>query len=182
MKLKVTKVNLNKKFLINKYLPTNYSDAFECIAPISDQVTPDHLQIAFWESEKSWIKTLFKLRNMLVKPFGLKTSKKENTGSIAACIGKGTSHHIASVSDRSANETILLLDDKHLKAYISMSIQEAEDNMKRVTVCTIVHFHNWFGYLYFYSIDLFHSIVVRSMLKRSIRANMQKSKNHFPLL
>lgn len=175
MNLKVNKVNVDKAFLVNKYLPAHYADAFECVAPISDRVTPDHLQIAFWGSEKSWIKSLFKLRNVLVKPFGLKISKKEGTGSIAACIEKDTRHPIASVSDRSANETILLLDDKHLRAYISMSIAEAEDDLKRVTVCTIVHFHNWFGYLYFYSIDLFHSIVVRNMLKRSIRANLQKS-------
>ncbi|MBL3548864.1 DUF2867 domain-containing protein [Chryseobacterium sp. KMC2] len=175
MNLKVNKVNVDKAFLVNKYLPANYADAFECVAPISDHVTPDHLQIAFWGSEKSWIKALFELRNMLVKPFGLKTSRKEGTGSIAACIEKGTAHPIASVSDRSSNETILLLDDKHLKAYISMSIAESEDNLKRVTVCTIVHFHNWFGYLYFHSIDLFHSLVVRNMLKRSIRANLQKN-------
>lgn len=176
MNLKVSKVKVNKELLVNKYLPANYADAFECVAPISNHVTPDHLQVAFWGSEKSWIKELFKLRNMLVKPFGLKTSKKESAGSIAMCIEKGISHHIASVSDRSPNETILLLDDRHLKAYISMSITEVEDDLKRVTVCTIVHFHNWFGYLYFYSIELFHSIIVRSMLKRSIRANLQKDK------
>lgn len=177
MKLKVSKVHVDKNFLVNKYLPANYADAFACIAPISNQVTPDHLQIAFWGSENSWIIALFKLRNMLVKPFGLKTSKKEGTRSIAACIEKGTSHPIASVSDRSPSETILLLDDKHLKAYISMSIVEAENDLKKVTICTIVHFRNWFGYLYFYSIDFFHGIVVRNMLKRSIRANLQKSED-----
>lgn len=134
MNLKVSKVNVDKEFLVNKYLPANYADAFQCIAPISNNVTPDHLQIAFWGSERSWIKALFKLRNLLVKPFGLKTSRKENTGSIAACIKNGTSHHIATVSDRSPNETILLLDDRHLKAYISISIAESKDNLKRVTV------------------------------------------------
>ncbi|MDF2516924.1 MAG: hypothetical protein K0R59_2220 [Sphingobacterium sp.] len=175
MKLKISKVSINKESLVNKYLPANYADAFECIAPISDKVTPDDLQVAFWESEKSWIKTLFKFRNILVKPFGLKTSRNESVGSIAACIEKGTEHHIASVSDRSLNETILLLNDKHLKAYISISIAESENYLKKVTVCTIVHFHNWFGYLYFNSIDLFHSLVVRSMLKRSIQANLQKN-------
>jgi len=160
MNLKVNKVNVDKAFLVNKYLPANYADAFECVAPISNQITPDHLQIAFWGSEKSWIKTLFKLRDLLVKPFGLKTSRNKGTGSIAACIENGNSHHIASVSDRFPKETILLLDDRHLKAYISISIAEVETeaDLKRVTVCTIVHFNNWFGYLYFHAKYPLHSI------------------------
>ncbi|AJW65116.1 hypothetical protein VO54_03690 [Elizabethkingia miricola] len=175
MKLIVKKVDIDQKFLVNKYLPANYADAFECIAPISDKITPDDLQIAFWTAEKSWVKTLFNLRNTLVKPFGLKTSKKENTNSIAACIKEGSSHNIASVSDKSPNETILLLNDKHLKAYISISIAGSESRLKQVTVCTVVNFHNWFGYLYFYSIGLFHSLVVRNMLQGSIQFNLQKA-------
>lgn len=175
MKLTIKKVNIDQEFLVNQYLPANYADAFECIAPISNSVTPDDLQINFWGAEKGWVKSLFKLRNMLVKPFGLKTSNKENTGSITSCIKQGGSHPIVSVSDKSPSETILVLNDKHLKAYISISIASSEDHLKRITVCTVVHFHNWFGYLYFYSIDIFHGIVVKNMLRSSIRASFQKS-------
>jgi hypothetical protein len=30
MKIKVKKTNIDKEFIINKYLPANYSDAFDC--------------------------------------------------------------------------------------------------------------------------------------------------------
>jgi hypothetical protein len=59
MKIKVKKTNINKEFIINKYLPANYSDAFECIAPLADEVTPSDLQIAFMERSKCRASILF---------------------------------------------------------------------------------------------------------------------------
>ncbi|MBD3906454.1 DUF2867 domain-containing protein [Chryseobacterium muglaense] len=129
------------------------------------------MQIAFWDLEKSWINRLFQFRNMLVKPFGLKTSKKQNISNIAECIKYSGSHHI--VSDKSPQETILLLNDKHLKAYISISIANTEQQLKRITICTVVHFHNLFGYLYFHLIDIFHNLVVKNMLKKAVKSNLK---------
>jgi hypothetical protein len=178
MKIKVRKTNIDKEFIINKYLPANYSDAFECIAPLADEVTPDDLQIAFWSIEKGWVKNLFKLRNVLVKPFGLKSTDNKNISNFTECIKQGGSYHIVSVTDKSPNETVLLLNDKHLKAYLSVSISKLDNNLKRITLTTVVHFHNWFGYVYFYSIALFHTLVVKAMLGNSINELLSRNVMH----
>lgn len=169
MKIKVKKAGIDKEFIVNKYLPANYSDAFECIAPLADEITPDDLQIAFWGGEKGWVKFLFNLRNTLVKPFGLTPAEEDQLSSFTACIKEGGKYNKASVTDKSLNETVILLDDKHLKAYLSAHISQAENNLKRITLTTVVHFHNWLGYAYFYSIKLFHCLVVKAMLKNCIR-------------
>ncbi|WP_120334424.1 DUF2867 domain-containing protein [Sphingobacterium siyangense] len=57
-----------------------------------------------------------------------------------------------------------------------ISISETEKDRKRVTVCTIVQFHNWFGFLYFNLIDLVHGILIRNVLKHAIRANLQNTE------
>ncbi|MFR8355671.1 MAG: hypothetical protein ACLVEJ_08430 [Parabacteroides sp.] len=35
--------------LINKYLPANYSDSFECEIDSDKKITPDDIQISFWK-------------------------------------------------------------------------------------------------------------------------------------
>lgn len=169
MKIKVKKANISSEFIINKYLPANYSDTFECIAPLPDEVTPDDLLIAFWGMDKGWVDSLFKLRNALVKPLGLKSGDKDRGLGMAECIRKGGSYSFASVTDKSANETVISLNDKHLKAYLSANISEAENNRKRISLITVVHFHNWLGYVYFYAIMPFHGLVVKEVLKESVK-------------
>jgi hypothetical protein len=50
MKINVKKTNVKKEFIVNKYLPANYSDAFEAVAPLADEVTTADLPIAemYW--------------------------------------------------------------------------------------------------------------------------------------
>lgn len=167
--MKITKTKVDDGSLVGRYLPADYSDAFECLAPLADDLSPDDLLVEFWGIEKGWVKSLFRLRDVLVKPFGLKSADKDGVSDMAECVRKGGSHGILSVTDKAPDETVIVLNDKHLKAYMAVSINPSENDLKRVVVSTIVHFHNGLGRVYFYAIAPFHYLVVRSMLKSAIR-------------
>jgi hypothetical protein len=133
-------------------------------------ITADDIQVAFWTVKPKWLKNLYCIRNTLVKPFGLKGDENKNAEEIERCIREGTSSGLMSVSDKSENETVLYLSDKHLSAHLSVYI-ENEGNEQIVNAITLVQFHNWLGYTYFYVICPFHHIVVRKMLKHAIKSH-----------
>ena len=84
-------------------------------------------------------------------------------------IREGGSAGMFSVCGKSANETAIALDDKHLKAYISVLFREDGSELTTVTCSTIVRFHNRLGRVYFWLIRPFHGLAVKGMLKHVIR-------------
>ena len=168
--MKVKKTNIPKESLVNSFLPADYSDAFCREVQTNREITADDLQVAFWTVMPKWVAALFKLRNLLVKPFGLESDEvKQHAQEFENCIRKGESAGLASLSGKSENETVICLNDKHLKAHISVLIKDVGGEKKRVYLITIVHFHYWLGRAYFYAILPFHHIVVRSMLKSTLK-------------
>lgn len=166
--MKVKNSTIPADSLINKYLPADYSDAFECEIATDKKVTADDILISFWTDMPNWINQLFKLRNLLVKPFGLQADEGE-VFDFKECIRSGESYDFISVTDKSPHETIIYLNDKHLGAYLSIHIEEPEGNRKKVRIITVVRFHYWLGYVYFYIICPFHYLVVRSLLKHTLK-------------
>lgn len=153
--------------LANNY-KFDYKDAYECVVANTKSITPDDIQIAFWTIKPKWLNTLFKLRNLLVKPFGLKGEDKNENNKFEQCIRNGTTNNLMSVVAKSENETVLCLNDKHLKAYLSVYIEKFSTDNQKISIITLVEFHNWLGYVYFYAIYPFHHIVVRSMLRNTL--------------
>lgn len=165
--MKVSKGKIPSPSLVSKYLPVNYSDVYVCAMPGAKNVAPDDILISIWTVMPGWVNKLFKIRNFIVKPFGLK-SDEGDMSKIEECIRTGGSYSIVSVPDKSENETILCLTDKHLTAYLSVHIDSIAEE-KIVSMTTLVNFHNKLGYIYFYTIYPFHHLVVKSMLKNTIR-------------
>lgn len=166
--MKVRNSTIPSDSLVNKYLPADYSDAFECEISTDNKITTDDIQISFWTDMPGWINQLFKLRNLLVKPFGLEAGEKKIEDFID-CVRSGGKCDFASVSDKSPQETIISLNDKHLQAYLSIHIEELGENRKKIRSISIVHFHYWLGYVYFYIIYPFHYLVVRNALKHTLK-------------
>lgn len=166
--MKINESKLPSDSLVNRYLPVNYTDAFLCTVEIEKQMTADDLQIAFWTDSPKWIQKLFKLRNNIVKLVGLKTDKSDSEF-VSNCIRNSKCDDTFIVSDKSENETVIKLSDKHLDAYMSIYIKDLEGKKKEIIVITVVDIHNWLGYVYFYSICPFHKLVVKSMLKHVLR-------------
>ncbi|MDH6307000.1 hypothetical protein M2459_003675 [Parabacteroides sp. PF5-5] len=153
--------------LANKYLPANYSDVFACEVAGNTSPSPDDIIISFFTDMPAWVKALFRLRNFMVQFVGLKGSN-ERTEELKDCIRTGGKSGFISVPDKNNHETVLLLEDKHLNAYLSVHIANTDNNKKNVSLITVVHFNNRLGNVYFAIIQPFHKIVVKSMLKRAL--------------
>jgi len=165
--MKVTRGDIPQNSLIQKYLPANYTDTYTCTVINNKNITPDDLQVAFWETKPAFVDKLFRLRNAIVKLVGLKTGEPD-APTIEECTKEGLSTDLFAVPDKNENETVAYLSDKHLDAYLSIHFRKNEDGTTTISLTTIVHFHQALGYIYFYTILPFHHLVVKKMMSFSL--------------
>ena len=69
--MKVCKSPLPENSRIVRYPDANYRDCFRCRLQIPGKVSPNQVMAAFWTTSPAWLKFLFRLRDLLVRPFGL---------------------------------------------------------------------------------------------------------------
>lgn len=166
--MKVTFSILPADSLTRKYLPADYSDVYAYEVNTKKEIIPDDLMVSFWTDFPAWVNRLFQLRNLIVKPFGLKGAEDNNLVAFENAIRTGIPYNIASVPAKNPCETVLLLTDKHLNAYMAVHIQPNGSNHKVISAITLVHFKNRLGRIYFFVIKPFHGFIVRNMLKRVV--------------
>ena len=167
--MKVKKIKIEKSDLIAKHLPANYTDAFECEFTTKEEISADDIMIAFWTNSPKWIDQLFALRDLIVKPLGIQTSNGRNKELFANAIRNCGSYRFIETVAKSDTETVISADDKHLKMYFSTKTDKVNNQKQKLTVSTIVHFHNWFGKVYFFVIYPFHHFIVPSMVRYSMK-------------
>jgi hypothetical protein len=103
-----------------------------------------------------WAETLLTLRNILVTPFGLKTS---GTGTPREMIG------IFPVVSERPDRLVAGFNDKHLDFRIVVDVATSGAT-QNVTATTLVLTHNWLGRTYLATIMPFHRLIVRSLLRQ----------------
>lgn len=145
----MNKAKIHNDSLINNYLPADYLDFFSKEVVVNKNITPDTFFDMVFNRFPAWIDWLLKLRNKIVKPLGLDT----------------TSRFPDSVCERSANEIIWGMPDKHLNFNVSMWCGEYRDGKQELRITTVVKYNNWFGRLYFFVIRPFHGAIIKSILK-----------------
>lgn len=145
----MSKAKIHKGVLIDKYLPANYIDSFAKEVVTQENITPDAFFDMAFNRFPIWIDWLLKLRNKLVKPLGLDT----------------TSRFSDSVCEKSADEIIWGMPDKHLNFHVSMWCGEYKDGKQELQITTVVKYNNWLGRVYFFIIRPFHRIIISSLLK-----------------
>ena len=165
--MQVKKTTIPSGSLTESYLPTDYSDVYACVTDTPKEIIPDDIMVNFWTDFPRWISTLFKLRDFLVKFVGLKGSENDDVTKLEKCIRTGEAYGFVSVPAKSSNETVLLLSDKHLNAYISVHVESKEER-KTILAITLVNFKNKLGRIYFFFIRPFHGVIVKTLLKRSV--------------
>ncbi|MEI5681869.1 DUF2867 domain-containing protein [Mesorhizobium sp. CGMCC 1.15528] len=107
----------------------------------------------------AWVSRLLALRNLLVKPFGLKTG------------GVDLQPHQRQVGmfpviSQTASRVVLGLDDRHLDFRLLVDVKELGEGRQEVSASTLVAPHNWLGRVYLAIIMPFHRIIVPAMLAR----------------
>ncbi|MEY9462153.1 hypothetical protein ABH973_002566 [Bradyrhizobium ottawaense] len=103
-----------------------------------------------------WIDVLLRLRNILVTPFGLKTSG-EGAPAPHGLIG------LFPVVDETPERLVAGFDDDHLDFRIVVDVA-GDAAGRQVTSTTLVRTHNLLGRTYLTLIMPFHKLVVRSMM------------------
>jgi hypothetical protein len=168
--MKSHKTDIPVDSLTQQYLPVNYADAFACEVTGAKELSADEIMISFWTVMPGWVNALFKLRNLLVRPFGLDTGEdRDHSEKLKSMIRAGNGNNgLMSVVAKSGNETVILLSDKHLNAYMSVFIS-TKDKLQKVTAITLVHYHNRLGRIYFFFIRPFHKVIIKSMLRSTLK-------------
>lgn len=103
-----------------------------------------------------WIDALTRLRNILVKPLGLKTSG-EGAPASGGLIG------LFPVLSETPERLVAGFDDYHLDFRIVVDVAGAAAD-RRVTLTTLVRTNNLLGRAYLTLIIPFHKLVARSMM------------------
>lgn len=165
--MKICKSEIPVHSEIRKYLPCNYHDTFMCITDEQKNISTDDIMVAFWTTMPKWLNILFKIRDTLVKPFGLVTGENGDSKLLGQAIRNGGDYKLMSVVGKTENETVISLNDKHLIAYFSVYMEKEEK--RKIYLTTLVRFHNKLGFIYFYAIRPFHAIVVKNMFQQVLK-------------
>ena len=105
-----------------------------------------------------WAEALLTLRNILVTPFGLKTSGASTTAP-REMVG------IFPVISERPDRLVAGFNDKHLDFRIVVDVATS-GALREVTATTLVLTHNWLGRTYLAVIMPFHRLIVRSLLRQ----------------
>jgi hypothetical protein len=104
-----------------------------------------------------WVRALLGLRNVLVKPFGLKTSGEPTArGNIG----------LFPVVSVTLERLVAGFDDSHLDFRIVVDVAPAGDASQFVTSTTLVRTHNLVGRVYLAIIMPFHRLIARALLRQ----------------
>ncbi len=105
---------------------------------------------------------LMRLRDALVRPFGLKTSPRGRRPLPHFVPGERVG--LFTLFQRSEQELLLGEDDRHLDFRLCLRVADGE-----ASLATAVRFRNNFGRVYFFLVRPFHALVVQGMLRRAIK-------------
>jgi hypothetical protein len=106
-----------------------------------------------------WIDALLRVRNVLVAPFGLKTSG-EGAPAPGGLIG------LFPVVSETPERLVAGFNDYHLDFRIVVDVNGVE--ARQVTSTTLVRTHNLMGRVYLTLVMPFHKLVVRSMMRHIV--------------
>ncbi len=146
---------------------SHLADAFAVTLPTGTQLTIESLAQAVFGDPSWWFRLLLKSRDLLVAPFGVKSSD-----ALRAEIQASGKAHIDffPVLSRSEHELVLGENDQHLNFKASVLVRAlADDTGHELVATTVVHCNNRFGHFYLFVISPFHRLVVRSSLARAVR-------------
>ncbi|WP_136482265.1 DUF2867 domain-containing protein [Cognatitamlana onchidii] len=131
---------------------TNHKDSLETITHLIFGTMP------------KWVMFLMRLRNTIVKLFGLKTDMEED---FKPHYKSGESIGFIKVFSVASNEILLGADDKHLD--FRVSVFNSEQHQHNIKVTTLVKYNNLFGKIYMNLIKPFHVLIVKQMVKQAYK-------------
>jgi hypothetical protein len=135
-----------------------FADAY-CIATESTQLSARRAAEKMFAPGPWWAEALLALRNMLVRPFGLKTSGEGEPAS-GGVIG------LFPVVSETTDRLVAGFNDRHLDFRVVVDVAPSGGGQE-ITATTLILTHNWLGRLYLAIVLPFHRLIVRNMLQRA---------------
>lgn len=134
-----------------------FADAFR-VEVTDPALDARHAAERMMAQQPRWAEALVKLRNMLVGPFGLKTSGASTTAP-REMIG------IFPVLSQTPDRLIAGFNDSHLDFRVVVDVATS-GTARSVTLTTVVKTHNWFGRTYLAVIMPFHRLIAPALLRQ----------------
>lgn len=134
----------------------DYADAFAVDLPMGSPRNPDVWRQRLFSCPPGGLRTLMRLRDALVRPFGLRAAE-----SLEIRAG-------FPVLARSQDEVLTGVDDRHLDFRVSVRVVSAPTGRDTLVVTTTVTFHGVLGRLYFLPVKPVHRLLVPAMLCRAV--------------
>lgn len=146
--------------LSSSYGRADFADAFSVDLPERACHDAEALSRHVFARQPAWIGMLLRLRDILVRPFGLKTTAdlKEKGGDRIS---------LFQVFERYDDEIVLGENDTHLDFRVSVLVQPSSHGRSRLIVTTLVFYNRPLGRAYIKVIAPFHRMVVRASLHRA---------------
>ncbi|MEP7107361.1 MAG: DUF2867 domain-containing protein [Ferruginibacter sp.] len=165
----ITTKEVTKKFLSSKDIAwVDYMDAYTCTFQSQRPLAVEDMVLAFSKSSTMLGRVMMCLRNLLVKPFDLKSV----IGDVkkATSLQRGEKIGLFKIINVAENEIVAGEEDKHLDYWVSfyLNCAEGEEDTYQFTLSTSVLLHNFLGRLYFLPVKFFHKIIVPVMIRKMI--------------
>jgi hypothetical protein len=141
-----------------------FGDAFQIIVEGQNLSAMEAAKRAVYGAP-SWINRLLELRNLVVKPFGLKPGEDrslENAG--PSNVG------LFPVLAEEPNRVLLGMNDKHLDFRLLVDVVNQNNGSQIITASTVVKTHNALGRAYLAIVKPFHKVIVPAMMRRVTNA------------
>ena len=132
-----------------------FADAFRVIVS-DDSLDARTAAVRMFSRNPRWVQTLLDLRNMLVAPFGLKTSGADDA-SRRGMIG------LFPVLSETPQRLVAGFDDHHLDFRVVVDVSPVKGG-REVTATTVVLTHNWVGRAYLAIILPFHRQIAKTII------------------
>ena len=142
-----------KSIISTNFEKIDYSDSYRINKATNETI--EQLTKNLFKLPK-WVALLMKLRNALMKPFGLKTDEN-NQNELGGYFP---------IIEKTENEIVMAINDKHLNFRTSVFIDK---ELSGIHLTTIVHYNNIGGKFYFFFVKPFHKIIIKSMLRRELK-------------
>ena len=143
--------------------PTHYWDAYSVAVAPGTFGTVDRLARTTTRLSTGG-KALMATRNFVVRPFGLVTGPEQVADGSDLPLQTGSAVGIFTVLERSSDEILMGMNDKHLDFRFSLILRK-EPNAERAIATTLVRFHNAGGRIYFAFVKPIHRLLVPVMLR-----------------
>ena len=135
------------------------ADSFAVALPPGASTDLEFWRRSVFASPPVTVRRLLRLRDLLVRPLGLREASGADPQEGFPVLG------------RSDSEVLMGLDDRHLDFRVSLRLLQPDDGGDCLALTTTVTFHGALGRLYFALVRPFHRRIVPAMLRSAVTKN-----------